>query len=245
MAALTKVRDTKRLGEPEAAYGAEGKLVIKDGVKLFNGALLMKDQNGEVLPGGLGLSSDLTLLGRAPETIDNVDDGELTEVDRGTFHWDFSSADAKDIHKIVFVLDDQTVTTSRHGSGTQQVDTITPTAVNDQNYALTLLVDPHGEGEWISHTLFALGDGSATATEICDDWRTQLADITALDSVVVGTGTATLVLTGAQGVRFETLNSGPGVSVVVNTTAGVYQDRPRAGTIVGFDSTGAYVQPDV
>lgn len=245
MTALTAERDTQRLGEPQAPYGAEGKLVIKDAVKLFNGALLMRDENGEVLPGGLGLSKNLTLLGRCPKTIDNAADGELTEVDRGTFQWIMASSDATDIHKIVYVLDDQTVTEAQHGAGTAQVDTVTPTAVNDQAYQLTLLVDEHGEGIWTSHTLFALGDGSATATEICDDWRTQLDAITALDSIVVGTGTVTLILTGAQGVRFETLDSGPGVSAVVNTTAGIYLDHPRAGTVVGFDATGVYVQPDV
>ena len=245
MTALTAERDTKRLGAVEAAYGAEGKLVIKDNVKLFNGALLMKDENGEVLPGGLGLSKNLTLLGRCPKTIDNVNDGELTEVDRGTFQWILSSSDAKDIHKIVYVLDDQTVSTSQHGSGTPQVDTVTPTPANDTGFRLTLLVDEHGEGDWNSFSIFALGDGTATATEICDAWRAQLTLITALSGVLTGSGTTTLVLTGAEGVRFETLDSGVGVSGIVLTTPGVYVDRPRAGTVVGFDATGVYVQPDV
>lgn len=246
MTALTKARDTERLDRvAPGPYGAEGKLTIKNNEVIWKGALLMMDQNNEVVKGTLGLTRDLRMLGRAPKTIDNAADGELTEVDRGTFHWIMSSADAGDVQENAYVLDDQTVTKTQHGSGTQQVDTVTPTAVNDQNYALTLLVDEHGEGIWTSHTLFALGDGSATATEICDDWRTQLAAITALDGLVVGTGTTTFIMTGAQGVRFETLDSGPGVSAVANTTAGVYQDRPLAGTIVGFNAVGVFVQPPV
>lgn len=108
------------------------------------------------------------------------------------------------------------------GDGTARVETITPTAVNDQQYALRIDVDADGNGDWKSYTIAALGDGTATATEICDDYRTQLAAITALTGVVTGSGTATLILTGAAGVRFAATDLGPGVSAVVETTAGSF-----------------------
>lgn len=108
------------------------------------------------------------------------------------------------------------------GDGTARVETVTPTAVNDQQYALRIDVDADGNGDFESYTIAALGDASATATEICDAYRTQLAAITALSGVVTGTGTATLILTGAAGVEFASADLGPGVSAVAETTAGTF-----------------------
>jgi hypothetical protein len=106
--------------------------------------------------------------------------------------------------------------------GTARVETVTPTAVNDQSYALRLDVDHEGNGDWKSYTLGALGDASATATEICNDLRTQLAAITELTGIVTGSGTATLILTGAAGIEFASVDLGPGVLTVVETTAGAF-----------------------
>lgn len=108
------------------------------------------------------------------------------------------------------------------GDGTARVETVTPTAVNDQQYALRIDVDADGNGDFKSYTIAALGDGTATATELCDDYRTQLAAISALTGVVTGSGTATLILTGAAGVEFASVDLGPGVSAVVETTAGTF-----------------------
>jgi len=108
------------------------------------------------------------------------------------------------------------------GDGTPRVETVTPTAVNDQQYSLRIMVNADGNG-WEEYVIAALGDGSATATEICDDYRTQLAAITALTGVITGSGTATLILTGAAGVEFAATDLGPGVSAVVETTAGTFE----------------------
>lgn len=106
------------------------------------------------------------------------------------------------------------------GDGVARVETVTPTAVNDQIYNLKLEVDPDGNGVSTTYALAALGDASATATEICTAFKAQLAAIAALTGVITGSGTATFIMTGAAGVTFATTDQGPGVSAVVETTAG-------------------------
>jgi hypothetical protein len=106
--------------------------------------------------------------------------------------------------------------------GTARVETVTPTAVNDQQYSLRLDVDTEGNGDFKSYVIAALGDASATATEICTAFRADLASITELTGVVTGSGTATLILTGAAGILFGATDLGPGVSAVVETTAGAF-----------------------
>lgn len=242
MTALTEARDTRSMGPIRGRLGNDTGLIVKDGEVLWKGALLMMDENGEVIAGAVGLSKNRKPLGRCPKTLDNTADGELTEVEEGSFHWIMSSADANDVTLKAYALDDQTVTKTRHSaSGTAQVNTITPTAVNDTHYQLSIRVDEHGEGEWETYLIAALGDGTATATEICDDLRTMLATIDQLTGVVTGSGTTTLVLTGADGVRFEVSDTGAGVLTNADTTPGVYIDRPFVGNIAGFDSTGVFV----
>lgn len=80
---------------------------------------------------------------------------------------------------------------------TAQVDTVTPTAVNLGDYTLSLRV---GAKEY---TYSITADSDATATEICTEFRSKINADSALHGVV-GSGTATLILTGAVGVAFET-----------------------------------------
>jgi hypothetical protein len=120
------------------------------------------------------------------------------------------------------------------GAGTARVETVTPTAVNDTPYSLRLDVNAEGNS-WESYVIHALGDGSATATEICDDLRTQLAAITALTGVITGSGTATLILTGAAGVEFASVDIGAGALAVAETTAGTFETIVLKNAV--FEST--------
>lgn len=106
------------------------------------------------------------------------------------------------------------------GDGTARVLTGTPTAANATVYQLRLDVDKDGNGEFKSYTIGYLSDGSGTATEICDGLRAELALITELTGVITGTGTATLILTGAAGVSFEAASIAAGVVAIAETTAG-------------------------
>jgi hypothetical protein len=89
---------------------------------------------------------------------------------------------------------DQTVGRFRKDpDGTAQVDTVTPTAVNSTEYNLVI----NGRAYVI------VSDGSATATEICDAFRTKIAADP--DCAVTGSGTTTLILTAdVAGVPFVT-----------------------------------------
>jgi hypothetical protein len=81
----------------------------------------------------------------------------------------------------------------KDAGGVAQVDTVTPTAVNSTGYSLSI----GGRNYNI------VSDGSATATEICDAFRTLInADA---DCLAAGTGTTTLILTAKTvGVGFQT-----------------------------------------
>lgn len=105
-------------------------------------------------------------------------------------------------------------------AGGQKVVTVTPTAVNDAQYSILIEWDPPGSAKKQSIPLTVVGDGTATATEICDDYRTASAAALA-DGVLAGftfTGTATLVITGPAGQDFEVVDVGTGVSAVAETT---------------------------
>lgn len=98
-------------------------------------------------------------------------------------------------------------------AGTAQVATGTPTAVNDTFYS----VEINFRGN--TYTLAFLADASATATEIADGLRAELLTHDDLDGLIVGTGTATLILTGPADESFQVQNIGPGVITFAATTA--------------------------
>lgn len=104
--------------------------------------------------------------------------------------------------------------------GTAQVATITPTAVNDTDYALSVLVhDPQADRDRLFSFEYT-SDGSATATEICDDLRTSMTADTAFAALVLHTGTATLILTSVRAdVEFDVSDIGVGVLTSAATTA--------------------------
>lgn len=91
--------------------------------------------------------------------------------------------------------------------GAAQVITYTPTAVNDYAYSLSVG----------SYTYTYQADGSATATEIGDAFRTLVNADTALHGVTA-TGTTTLILTGAAGASF-TYSASANMAAAVTTAA--------------------------
>lgn len=98
--------------------------------------------------------------------------------------------------------------------GVAQVTTLTPTAVNDTDYALRVII------EGTAYDFSVQGDASATATEICDDFRTAMAADATFTALVVATGAATLILTGQNTgqVLDVTDTAEPGVLAIVATT---------------------------
>ena len=97
--------------------------------------------------------------------------------------------------------------------GTAEVSTITPTAVNDTDYALNVRIGT------ADYQFMYTSDGSATATEICDGLRTAMALDAGFTAAVTASGTATLILTAATaGVNLVVTSNGPGALAIVETT---------------------------
>lgn len=106
--------------------------------------------------------------------------------------------------------------------GTAQVDTVTPTAANDTQYKLAVLVrDPSDLSHPEKHFVFeVLSDSTATAAEICDDFRTAMQGDAVFNALVTSSGTTTLVLTAADAsVSFDTDDVGDGILAVAATQA--------------------------
>lgn len=104
--------------------------------------------------------------------------------------------------------------------GTAQVATGTPTAVNDTLYELDIEVRSGPDGREDFFHFEALGDGSATATEICDTFRTAMQANAEFDALITSTGTATLILTAAdKSTTFDAFDAGAGVMAIAATTA--------------------------
>ncbi len=225
----TAVAGTGTVATPTAAGGTR----IPLGVALVNGATT----GAAVLPGAASTDDDVVGLSTY-NTDAEVTEGDAT-LDDGSPAGSVLSAlvegeiwatveDAVAVGPVFVRRANATGATEEVGrlrgsmDGTARVETVTPTAVNDQQYSLRLDVDVEGNGNFKSFVIAALGDVSATATEICDAYRVQLAAITELTGVVTGSGTATLILTGAAGILFGATDLGPGVSAVVETTAGAF-----------------------
>ena len=89
--------------------------------------------------------------------------------------------------------------------GVAQVTTVTPTAANTMDYALRVSV---GSDDF---TFNYTSDGSGTATEVCDGFRTLMAANAEFTALIVATGTATLILTGQNlGQAFSVEDAGDG-----------------------------------
>ena len=105
--------------------------------------------------------------------------------------------------------------------GTAQVTTLTPGAGQNSVEVSVLISILTGEHAGKSLTLSALADGSMTATEVCDAWRTQLNADAFWSTLLVDTGTATLILTAANaGFTFD-VTAVQGTTTIAATTAAV------------------------
>jgi hypothetical protein len=105
-----------------------------------------------------------------------------------------------------------------------QVDTVTPTAANSVTYTL-VLAQTVENGFYYTQTYSYTSDSSATATEICNGFRSVINGDTKIK--VTASGTTTLVLTADAGysqflTTVVTSSSSTGVLAIANTTAGVY-----------------------
>lgn len=113
----------------------------------------------------------------------------------------------------------------KDADGTARVITVTPTAANDTDYGLRVSV---GDDDF---TFNVRSDASATATEIADAFRTQMAANAEFTALITASGTTTLVLTAAvAGVDFSAENAGPGTLGIVSTTAAAPSAVQAAGT---------------
>ena len=104
-------------------------------------------------------------------------------------------------------------------AGGAQVATVTPTAA-ELDFMILIEYTPPGGTPQAVPLLSANPDGSATATEIADAWRTAAATAQA-DGVLAGFtfgGTSTLTITGPAGESFRVSDVGEGVSAVADTT---------------------------
>ena len=119
MAALTKERDTKRRSGDLLA------LPIAAAKKLFAGALVAIDANGNATPGAT--ATTLKGAGRAADTFDNSSGAAgaiIVEMHKGVFAFiNSAGADAvttADIGNPCYIVDDQTVAKT-NGGGTRSV----------------------------------------------------------------------------------------------------------------------------
>lgn len=104
--------------------------------------------------------------------------------------------------------------------GTPQVTTLTPGAGQNSVEVSVLVTITSGEHTGKSLLLSALADGSMTATEVCDAWRTQLNADAFWSALLVDTGTATLILTAANaGFDFDVTNVQGTVTIAATTAA--------------------------
>ena len=123
--------------------------------------------------------------------------------------------------------------------GTAQVTTATPTASQDSTafqLVITFTEGPHA-GE--SYVIAMTSDASMTATEVCDDLRTDLNAQTRLAGLIADTGTATLILTAVDPEDvFIVVSNGVGTwSSITTGTAGA--PDTVIVSAARFDSTAA------
>lgn len=105
--------------------------------------------------------------------------------------------------------------------GVAQVTTLTPGAGQNSVEISVLITILTGDHAGKSLALSTLSDGSMTATEVCDAWRTIINADAFWSTLLTDSGTATLVLTSADPeVTFDVTNL-QGTVTIAATTAGV------------------------
>jgi len=103
---------------------------------------------------------------------------------------------------------------------TQEVITITPTAVNDTLYGARLTVTNMHTGVVAADGFISMtSDGTATATEIVTGLVASLAENVALSALITPTGTATMIMTQDAGFELTFEQTEAGTLADVTTTA--------------------------
>ncbi len=125
--------------------------------------------------------------------------------------------------------------------GVAQVATLTPGAGQNSvevSVQIRILTGDHA-GESI--VLSALADGSMTATEVCDAWRTQLNADAVMSALLVDSGTSTCVLTAADpSITFDVNNVQGTVTIDLATTAGATYALPLSKSRCWWDEPTAH-----
>jgi len=111
--------------------------------------------------------------------------------------------------------------------GTADVWTITPTAVNDAVYGLSIHFPAWEDQPAMTFVVPPVtADGSATATEIVTLLAASIATVSELPSLLTTSGTTTLILTGDQEGRpftvYDSAEAGDYASITHTTTAAAY-----------------------
>lgn len=127
---------------------------------------------------------------------------------------------------------------------TVQITTVTPTAADDTVYRALVTIRDFFTDEIVAQGVIEMTSGtSATATQIVTGLKTSLADDNdQLDSLVVGTGTATLILTVAAGYKMDApvnFGSSAGVLTAAETQAPASDHVLWAGAKVLTTTTAA------
>lgn len=118
--------------------------------------------------------------------------------------------------------------------GAARVVTITPTAADSTQYGL--VVNVGSQDFYFS----VVSDASATATEICDAFRAQMAANATFSALVTASGTTTLILTGTTAGQDFTVNSaGAGTLGIVSTTPAAATTVKMKGLMFETSTSGA------
>lgn len=147
MSALTRERLTDFAG----LIPARGTYGSKANVRNFKGGLTCLDADGRAMPGDTKANGALFAVGKSSATFNNLHGSDAggaadaidVEVEFGTFGW-MSGADAdaiaaKDVGKVCYVIDDQTVGLT-DGGGTRCVAGIVTEVRNGRVY---VAMGPH------------------------------------------------------------------------------------------------------
>jgi len=221
MAALTDNRDTREL---ESGRGQVAQFDIYNDEIVYAGGMLAVDYAGEVHAAGDTLG--LRVLGCVPVKVDNADDGEKSEVQRGIFRYANSETyplSRNNIGHPCYVEDDQTVA----GHSTNLV-------------AAGLVHDVDSEGVWVDQSLAATQTAIRQAKQKVVAVTAENLSVTTAQcfqgNVVVtaeNSSATTLTLpTAAAGYRLgvQRINAGAGYDVVVTAASA---DKVRGSTEAG------------
>ena len=192
--ALTAERNTP------ARSGEKIQLTVADTITIYAGAMVAVDSNGEAQ--NAADTANYQVVGRCDQTVDNTDDGEVVDVERGVFGW-ANAGDVTDanIGDICYVVDNQTVSVATNGSNSIIAGTVVDV---DSSY---VWVDTYNIGRTAGSFTSLAASGAATLAAVDADSYTVNAgaglDNQAAGTLLLGAATATKVELADTGVETE------------------------------------------